>query len=58
MVIIAGLFVAAVMVPSLAGAWVCSVLAILVVIVTGLHVKNFTLPSYSEIRENKVEPVN
>ncbi|BDG75691.1 MULTISPECIES: ankyrin repeat domain-containing protein [Wolbachia] len=58
-VVIAGLFVAsAVMVPSLAGALVCSVLAILVVIVTGLHVKNFTLPSYSEMRENKVEPVN
>lgn len=58
-VVIAGLFVAAaVMVPSLAGALVCSVLAILVVMVTGLHVKNFTLPSYSEMRENKVEPVN
>ncbi|MFT4327169.1 MAG: ankyrin repeat domain-containing protein [Wolbachia pipientis] len=58
-VVIAGLFVAAaVMVPSLAGALVCSVLAILVVMATGLHVKNFTLPSYSEMRENKVEPVN
>lgn len=58
-VVIAGLFVAAaVTVPSLAGALVCSVLAILVVMVTGLHVKNFTLPSYSEMRENKVEPVN
>ncbi|WP_265014575.1 ankyrin repeat domain-containing protein [Wolbachia endosymbiont (group B) of Camptogramma bilineatum] len=58
-VVIAGLFfAAAVTVPSLAGALVCSVLAILVVMVTGLHVKNFTLPSYSEMRENKVEPVN
>ncbi|MGX9892450.1 ankyrin repeat domain-containing protein [Wolbachia endosymbiont of Protocalliphora sialia] len=58
-VVIAGLFVAAaVTVPSLAGALVCSVLAILVVMATGLHVKNFTLPSYSEMRENKVEPVN
>ncbi|WP_369405145.1 ankyrin repeat domain-containing protein [Wolbachia endosymbiont of Bemisia tabaci] len=58
-VVITGLFVAAaVMVPSLAGALVCSVLAILVVMVTGLHVKNFTLPSYREMKENKVEPVN
>ena len=58
-VVITGLFVAAaVMVPSLAGALVCSVLAILVVMATGLHVKNFTLPSYREMRENNIEPVN
>ncbi|WP_353280458.1 ankyrin repeat domain-containing protein [Wolbachia endosymbiont (group B) of Cyclophora punctaria] len=58
-VVIAGLFVAAaVMVPSLAGALVCSVLAILVVIVTGLHVKNSTLPSYRAMEENKVEHIN
>ncbi|MFP3022222.1 MAG: ankyrin repeat domain-containing protein [Wolbachia sp.] len=58
-VVVTGLFIAAaVMVPSLAGALVCSVLAILVVMVTGLHVKNFTLPSYREMKENKVEPVN
>ncbi|WP_254229649.1 hypothetical protein [Wolbachia pipientis] len=49
---------AAVMVPSLAGALVCSVLAILVVIVTGLHVKNSTLPSYRAMEENKVEHIN
>ncbi|WP_395460983.1 ankyrin repeat domain-containing protein [Wolbachia endosymbiont (group B) of Ablattaria laevigata] len=58
-VVIAGLFVAAaVMVPSLAGVLVCSVLAILVVIVTGLHVKNSTLPSYRAMEENKVEHIN
>ncbi|WP_353288171.1 ankyrin repeat domain-containing protein [Wolbachia endosymbiont (group B) of Gerris lacustris] len=58
-VVITGLFIAAaVIVPSVAGALVCSVLAILVVMATGLHVKNFTLPSYREMRENKVEPVN
>lgn len=58
-VVITGSFIAAaVMLPSLAGVLVCSVLAILVAIGTGLHVKNSTLPSYREMGENKVEHVN
>lgn len=58
-VIVTGLFIAAaVMVPSVAGAVVCSVVAVLVAIATGLHIANSTLPSYREMRENKVEPVN
>ncbi|QCB63130.1 ankyrin repeat domain-containing protein [Wolbachia endosymbiont of Drosophila mauritiana] len=56
-VVITGLFVAtAVIVPSVAGAVICGVVAVLVTIVTGLHVKNSTLPSYREMKENKVEP--
>lgn len=58
-VVITGLFVAtAVIVPSVAGAVICGVVAVLVTIVTGLHVKNSTLPSYREMKENKVEHVN
>ncbi|MGL9726146.1 MAG: hypothetical protein ACR5KV_05985 [Wolbachia sp.] len=58
-VVITGLFItAAVMVPSLVGALVCSILAILFAIGTELHVKNSTLPSYREMEENKVECVN
>ncbi|WP_349968288.1 ankyrin repeat domain-containing protein [Wolbachia endosymbiont of Armadillidium arcangelii] len=58
-VVITGLFVAAaVMVPSVAGAVVCSVAATLIAIVTGLHIASSTLPSYREMRENKVECVN
>ncbi|MDE5064512.1 ankyrin repeat domain-containing protein [Wolbachia endosymbiont of Drosophila tristis] len=57
-VVITGLFItAAVMVPFVAGAVVCSVIAALVAIYTGLHVKNSTLPSYREMRENEVERV-
>ncbi len=58
-VVITGLFItAAVMVPSVAGAVVCSVAATLIAIVTGLHIASSTLPSYREMRENKVECVN
>ena len=57
-VVITGLFItAAVMVPFVAGAVVCSVIAALVAIYTGLHVKNSTLPNYREMRENEVERV-
>ncbi|WP_240991827.1 hypothetical protein [Wolbachia endosymbiont of Glossina morsitans morsitans] len=57
-VVITGLFItAAVMVPFVAGAVVCSVIAALIAIYTGLHVKNSTLPSYREMRENEVERV-
>ncbi|WP_353285614.1 ankyrin repeat domain-containing protein [Wolbachia endosymbiont (group A) of Gastracanthus pulcherrimus] len=57
-VVITGLFItAAVMVPFVAGAVVCSVIAALIAIYTGLHVKNSTLPSYREMRENEVEHV-
>ncbi|CAN2106256.1 Uncharacterized protein WWILAPA82_05690 [Wolbachia pipientis] len=57
-VVITGLFItAAVMVPFVAGAVVCSVIAALVAIYTGLHVKNSTLSSYREMRENEVERV-
>lgn len=57
-VVITGLFItAAVMVPFVAGAVVCGVIAALIAIYTGLHVKNSTLPSYREMRENEVEPV-
>jgi hypothetical protein len=51
-VVITGLFIAAaVMIPSVAGAVVCGVIAALALIATGLHAKNSTLPSYREMRE-------
>lgn len=57
-VVITGLFItAAVMVPFVTGAVICGVIAALVAIATGLHVKNSTLPSYREMEENKVEHV-
>ncbi|WP_250295660.1 hypothetical protein [Wolbachia endosymbiont of Oedothorax gibbosus] len=49
---------AAVMVPSVAGAVVCGIVAALVAIVTGWHIKSSTLPSYREMEENKVEHVS
>ncbi|WP_225536312.1 hypothetical protein [Wolbachia endosymbiont of Mansonella ozzardi] len=58
-VVTTGLFIAAtVMVPSIAGAVVCGIVAALVLVAIGLHVKNSTLPSYREMEENKVEHVN
>ncbi len=58
-VVITGLFItAAVMVPFVAGAVVCGIVAALVAIVTGWHIKSSTLPSYREMEENKVEYVN
>ncbi|WP_265027356.1 ankyrin repeat domain-containing protein [Wolbachia endosymbiont (group A) of Bombylius major] len=58
-VVITGLFIAAaVMIPFVAGAIVCGIIAALVAIYTGLHIKNSTLPSYREMEENKVEHVN
>ncbi|MDE5061542.1 MULTISPECIES: hypothetical protein [Wolbachia] len=54
-VVITGLFIAAaVMVPYVAGAVVCGVIAALVAIGTGLHIKNSTWPSYREIKENEI----
>ncbi|WP_174132724.1 ankyrin repeat domain-containing protein [Wolbachia endosymbiont of Atemnus politus] len=54
-VVITGLFIAAaVMVPPVASAVACGILAALVAIATGLHAKNSTLPSYREMRENRV----
>ncbi|MDG7056678.1 MAG: hypothetical protein LKM43_00790 [Wolbachia endosymbiont of Penenirmus auritus] len=51
-VVITGLFIAAaVMVPSVAGAVVCGIVAALALVATGLHVKDSTLPSYKEMRE-------
>lgn len=56
-VVITGLFIAAaVMVPFVAGAVVCGVIAALVAVCTGLHIKNSTSPSY--IEKNKVEHVS
>ncbi|NUX01635.1 hypothetical protein GO685_04010 [Wolbachia endosymbiont of Madathamugadia hiepei] len=53
-----GLFIAAaVMVPSIAGAAVCGIVAALALVATGLHVKDSTLPSYTAMKENKVEHV-
>ncbi|MDM8334959.1 hypothetical protein [Wolbachia pipientis] len=52
------LITAAVMVASVAGAVVCGIVAALVVIAAGLHMKNSTLPSYRGMRENKVEHVS
>ncbi|MGL9758854.1 MAG: hypothetical protein ACR5LA_08670 [Wolbachia sp.] len=46
------------MVPYVAGAVVCGVIAALVAIATWLHIKNSTLPSYREMEENKVEHVS
>ncbi|WP_264688274.1 ankyrin repeat domain-containing protein [Wolbachia endosymbiont (group A) of Sympetrum striolatum] len=58
-VVVTGLFIAAaVMVPSVAGAVVCGVIAVLVATYIGLHVKNSTLPSYREMEKNKVEHVS
>ncbi|MFP3029741.1 MAG: hypothetical protein ACEY3M_00715 [Wolbachia sp.] len=58
-VVVTGLLItAAVMVPFVAGAVVCGVIAALVAVCTGLHIKNSTLPSYREMEENKVEHVN
>lgn len=57
-VVITGLFItAAVMVPFVAGAVVCGVIAALVAIATGWHIKSSTLPTYREMRENEVERV-
>jgi ankyrin repeat protein len=53
-VVITGLFITA----SVAGAVVCGIVAALVAIATGLHVKNSTLPSYKEMEENKVKYVS
>ncbi|MGL9732083.1 MAG: hypothetical protein ACR5KX_04865 [Wolbachia sp.] len=51
-VVITGLFIAAaVMVPSIAGAVVCGIVAALALVATGLHVKDSTLPSYKEMKE-------
>ncbi|BAO99648.1 hypothetical protein [Wolbachia endosymbiont of Cimex lectularius] len=51
-VVITGLFIAAaVMVPSIAGAAVCGIVAALALVATGLHVKDSTLPSYKEMKE-------
>ncbi|WP_338406057.1 MULTISPECIES: ankyrin repeat domain-containing protein [unclassified Wolbachia] len=58
-VVVTGLLItAAVMVPSVAGAVVCGIVAALVAIVTGWHIKSSTLPSYREMEENKVEHVS
>ncbi|WCR58382.1 hypothetical protein [Wolbachia endosymbiont of Ctenocephalides felis wCfeJ] len=58
-VVITGLLIAAaVMVPSVAGAVVCGIVAALVLIGTGLHIKDSTLPSYREMEENRVEHVS
>ncbi|WP_395463539.1 ankyrin repeat domain-containing protein [Wolbachia endosymbiont of Cantharis cryptica] len=54
-VVITGLFIAAaVMVPSVAGAVVCGIVAALVATGTGLHIKDSTLP-YREMEANRVE---
>ncbi len=58
-VVITGLFIAAaVMVPFVAGAAICGIVAALVAVCTGLHIKNSTLPSYREMEKNKVEHVS
>jgi len=58
-VVITGLFIAAaVMVPFAAGAAICGIVAALVAVCTGLHIKNSTLPSYREMEENKIERVS
>jgi ankyrin repeat protein len=58
-VVITGLFIAvAVMVPSIAGAAVCGIVAALALVATGLHVKDSTLPSYKEMEENRVERIS
>ncbi|MDG7053442.1 MAG: ankyrin repeat domain-containing protein [Wolbachia endosymbiont of Alcedoecus sp.] len=51
-VVITGLFIAAaVMVPSVAGAVICGIVAALALVATVIHVKDSTLPSYKEMRE-------
>ncbi|AAW70747.1 hypothetical protein EJB10_02935 [Wolbachia endosymbiont of Brugia malayi] len=58
-VVITGLFItAAVMVPSVVGAVIYGIIAVLVVITTILHAIISTLSSYREMEENKVEHVN
>lgn len=58
-VVITGLFIAAaVMVPFAAGAAICGIVAALVAVCTGLHIKNSTLPSYREMEKNKVKHVS
>ncbi|WP_353283538.1 ankyrin repeat domain-containing protein [Wolbachia endosymbiont (group A) of Pogonocherus hispidulus] len=58
-VVITGLFIAAaVMVPFAVGAAICGIVAALVAVCTGLHIKNSTLPSYREMEENKIEHVS
>ncbi len=58
-VVITGLFIAAaVMVPFAVGAAICGIVAALVAVCTGLHIKNSTLPSYREMEKNKVEHVS
>ena len=57
-VVITGLFIAAaVMVPSIAGAVVCGIVAALALVATRIHVKDSTLSSYKEMEENRVERV-
>jgi hypothetical protein len=46
------------MVPFAAGAVICGVIAALVAVCTGLHIKNSTLPGYREMEENKIEHVS
>ncbi|WP_250777891.1 hypothetical protein [Wolbachia pipientis] len=51
-VVITGLFIAAaMMVPSMAGAVICGIVAALALVATVIHVKDSTLPSYKEMRE-------
>ncbi len=58
-VVITGLFIAAaVMVSFVAGAAICGIVAALVAVCTGLHIKNSTLPGYREMEENKIEHVS
>ncbi|QMV46018.1 hypothetical protein HC358_02815 [Wolbachia pipientis] len=58
-VVITGLFIAAaVMVPFVAGAAICGIIAALGAVCTELHIKKFTLPSYREMEKNKVEHVS
>ncbi|WP_265031223.1 hypothetical protein [Wolbachia endosymbiont (group A) of Tiphia femorata] len=58
-VVITGLFIAAaVMVPFVAGAVVCGIIAALVAVCTGLHINNSTLPDYGKMERNKIEHVS
>ncbi|MDG7055379.1 MAG: ankyrin repeat domain-containing protein [Wolbachia endosymbiont of Menacanthus eurysternus] len=51
-VVITGLFIAAaVMVPSVAGAVICGIVAALALVATVIHVKDSTLPSYTAMKE-------
>lgn len=45
------------MIPSVAGAAVCGIVAALALVATGIHVKDSTLPSYKEMEKNRVECV-